>query len=308
MPVSLGCSNAQAADGGRARHCVRARRYRQVCHARGAWTTRRSILEFDDGDVTLLIGGHAGLGEWRRGVPRRRERPGADRRCRIAAPAGSLRAIADQCRATEDDEEQNGLSWRTCDCRRITPVSALPGTCIVAFIDYEEALAPAAALRRSLITAGPGVHPDGRAALADRGAVTSRRPVRRLAATARALQAGDFSQRVPVDGPSEVQGLGRAVAAMASDLAELLSQEQSRPPGGRGGEPIERPVPGNALARAADAADGGTRLGAHAAHRSRTTRSGSSAPQRRSSAAPNRSAGSSRTCSTSPASPPGACA
>jgi signal transduction histidine kinase len=107
-----------------------------------------------------------------------------------------------------------------------TPVPKLPGTCIVAYMNYQEALAPAAQLRMDLITRGTLFVIAG-VILSLIAARHIAAPVQRLAATARALQSGDFTQRVPVDGPTEVQGLGRAVASMANALAELLSQEQS---------------------------------------------------------------------------------
>jgi signal transduction histidine kinase len=52
-------------------------------------------------------------------------------------------------------------------------------------------------------------------------------PVRRLVSSARALQAGAFDTDVPVSGPQEVRSLGRALSAMAADLAQLVRREQA---------------------------------------------------------------------------------
>jgi signal transduction histidine kinase len=52
-------------------------------------------------------------------------------------------------------------------------------------------------------------------------------PVRRLALSARKLQAGQFERPLPLGGPSEVRALGRAFNAMSNDLAELVAREQT---------------------------------------------------------------------------------
>ena len=51
-------------------------------------------------------------------------------------------------------------------------------------------------------------------------------PLRRLAASARALAAGDFSKQMPVGGPSEVRKLARSFSAMTQALGEQMAREQ----------------------------------------------------------------------------------
>lgn len=106
------------------------------------------------------------------------------------------------------------------------PLAALGGACVDAHMDYEDAMAPAQLLRAQLVVQG--------ALFALLGAMFSliaahwiAAPVRRLADVAREVQAGHFRAKVPLAGPSEVQGLGRAFQGMAADLAELVAREQA---------------------------------------------------------------------------------
>ena len=106
------------------------------------------------------------------------------------------------------------------------PVASIGGGCIDAHVPYADALGPAEAQRSALVARG--------AMFVLLGALVSlvaarwiASPVQRLAQSARRLQSGDFSQRVPATGPSEVRALGRALAAMAADLAKLVTREQA---------------------------------------------------------------------------------
>ena len=181
------------------------------------------VLEFDDDDVAPLFLDRSGLG--RKGEAFLIDARGqALTRPRYGTMSTDLSAQARQCQAgtAPDNRDYRGAAVFAA----FSPVDKLPGTCIVAYIDHDEALSPAGDLRGSLITRGAAFVLAG-VLLSFIAARHIAAPVRRLATTARALQAGDFSQKVPVDGPTEVQRLGRAVAAMASNLAELLSQEQT---------------------------------------------------------------------------------
>ena len=190
-------------------------------------------LEFNDSDVAPLFEDETGLGTG--GVAFLIDERGRTlTRVRNSKPGLELPGVADRCRdeaATNPDnaatKEEEEIYFRN---RRVVasfwPVTSLRGTCLVAYLDYEEAMAPAAALRRTLITRGTAFVLTA-VLLSLIAARHIAAPMRRLAATVRAFQAGDFSQRVPVEGPAEVQGLGQAFAAMANDLAELVSQEQS---------------------------------------------------------------------------------
>jgi signal transduction histidine kinase len=146
---------------------------------------------------------------------------------RQPATTESLKAVFERCsRVPAGDAGDDERDYRG---RRVVAAYQLSydlaGTCVVAYTDYEEALAPVAEMRRELIARGAGFVIAG-ALLSLFAARRIAAPVKRLAVAARALQSGDFSKQVPISGPREVQDLGRALAAMASDLSDLVSQEQ----------------------------------------------------------------------------------
>jgi signal transduction histidine kinase len=181
------------------------------------------ILEFDDSDVTPLFTDRTGPGKAGEVILIQDDgRPLT--RARYTQASDSITIPAQECHTRPAETERNYRGDRV--FAFFAPVSGLPGACIVAYMDYQEALGPASDLRLALITRGTLFVLAG-VLLSLIAARHIAAPVQRLAETARALQSGDFSQRVPVDGPREVQGLGRAVAAMSNALAELLSQEQS---------------------------------------------------------------------------------
>jgi diguanylate cyclase (GGDEF)-like protein len=98
------------------------------------------------------------------------------------------------------------------------------GGCIHAHLEYDEALAPAEALRNQLAVRG--------VVFALVGVVLSlilsrwiARPVRRLAVSARAMESGDFNRPVPIAGPSEMRALGRGFANMARAIADLAQHD-----------------------------------------------------------------------------------
>jgi signal transduction histidine kinase/ActR/RegA family two-component response regulator len=106
------------------------------------------------------------------------------------------------------------------------PVSALGGGCIVANVQYADFLVPIRRLGRlflwasgGLILAGLGI------SLLIARAVT--KPIAKLAASARTLEAGQFDQAVPVGGPAEVQQLGRALSSMARSVGDLVEREHA---------------------------------------------------------------------------------
>ena len=106
------------------------------------------------------------------------------------------------------------------------PIGALGTACVAASLGYEEALAPAERLRADLVTRGAWFVLVG-AILSLVAAQWISAPVRRLAASARRLQTGQFERPIPLAGPSEVRALGRAFNAMGNDLAELVAMEQT---------------------------------------------------------------------------------
>ena len=136
-------------------------------------------------------------------------------------PRRSVAPVLPQTPTPSTPEDEAGRSH----CR-VPPSVRTSGACIVAYRPYDEALGPAAGMGLSLITQGVTFVLWGVLL----SLVAARRiaaPVKRLAESARALQAGHFGEPVPVAGPSEVRGLGRAFGAMATDLAELVSRERA---------------------------------------------------------------------------------
>jgi signal transduction histidine kinase/ActR/RegA family two-component response regulator len=106
------------------------------------------------------------------------------------------------------------------------PIAVLGTACVASRIGYDQALAPAAHLRRQLFASGAWFVLAG-AVLSLLAAHWIAAPVRRLAASARKLQIGRFDRPIPLSGPSEVRALGGAFNAMANDLAELVAKEQA---------------------------------------------------------------------------------
>jgi signal transduction histidine kinase/ActR/RegA family two-component response regulator len=106
------------------------------------------------------------------------------------------------------------------------PLAALSGACIVARVDYDEAVAAAAQLRADLVGRGAWFVLLG-ALVSLIAAQWIAAPVRRLAMSARHLQTGRFDRPIPLAGPAEVRALGRAFNAMGNDLAELVAKEQA---------------------------------------------------------------------------------
>ena len=179
-------------------------------------------IAFDGSDVAPIFAERAGLGE-------NGETFLVDARGRALTPlrySGAREGFTElalKCQTGTVPDERDYRGRRVVAAYHDAPV--LEGACIVAYTDYEEALAPVAEMRRELIARGAGFVIAG-ALLSLFAARRIAAPVKRLAVAARALQSGDFSKQVPISGPREVQDLGRALAAMASDLSDLVSQEQ----------------------------------------------------------------------------------
>jgi signal transduction histidine kinase len=108
-------------------------------------------------------------------------------------------------------------------------VEEIGGGCIMAHLDQSEAFAPAQALRTQVIVMS-AVFAGFAMVLSFAFAQSLGRPLVRLTARARALQAGDFSSPVPMEGPMEVRTFAEAFASMAQSLkvsrTALLDREQ----------------------------------------------------------------------------------
>ncbi len=106
------------------------------------------------------------------------------------------------------------------------PVAVLGDACVGASLRYAETLAPADRLRAVLVERVFWFVIAG-ALLSLVAAQWISAPVRRLAQSARKLQAGHFERPLPLRGPSEVRALGHAFNEMSNELAELVAKEQT---------------------------------------------------------------------------------
>ncbi|MDQ3421047.1 MAG: ATP-binding protein [Acidobacteriota bacterium] len=106
------------------------------------------------------------------------------------------------------------------------PVAVLGDACVGASLRYAETLAPADRLRAVLVERVFWFVIAG-ALLSLIAAQWISAPVRRLAQSARKLQAGHFERPLPLRGPSEVRALGHAFNEMSNELAELVAKEQT---------------------------------------------------------------------------------
>jgi signal transduction histidine kinase len=104
------------------------------------------------------------------------------------------------------------------------PVPALGGGCIVANLQYADAFVPIERLGRLFVFASTGFILAG-AVVSLVVARAATKPIARLAASARALEAGQFGQPVSISGPSEVRQLGRALSSMAQSVGRLVQRE-----------------------------------------------------------------------------------
>jgi signal transduction histidine kinase len=104
------------------------------------------------------------------------------------------------------------------------PVPAIGGGCIVANLQYADALLPIQRLGRLFAFAALGFILAG-AIISLIVARAATRPLARLAASARVLEAGQFGQPVPIEGPTEVRQLGSALSSMARSVGQLVERE-----------------------------------------------------------------------------------
>jgi signal transduction histidine kinase len=106
------------------------------------------------------------------------------------------------------------------------PSTVLGGGCVDAHVNHAEALEPSENLREELIVRGAAFVLMG-ALLSVIAAKRIAAPVKRLSDSAGRFQSGRFDEPVPIGGPSEVQALGQALAAMASEIEKLVRREQA---------------------------------------------------------------------------------
>jgi signal transduction histidine kinase/ActR/RegA family two-component response regulator len=123
--------------------------------------------------------------------------------------------------------EWRGIDYRGVDTfHGLHPVTGFAhGACVDAHFVVGDAFEPADTLLSTLVTRASIFAALGLAI----GLLASRwlaAPVLRLAASARALQEGDFEKPIRIDGPSEVRELGRSLATMARALGEMVGRER----------------------------------------------------------------------------------
>lgn len=140
---------------------------------------------------------------------------------RTPAPSGVLQS---RCRSGGEFVDVDFIGVKSFQSFRPLPV--LGQACVGARLGYDEALAPAERLRDALARRVVWFVIGG-IALSLIAAHWISAPIRRLAQSARQLQAGQFEQPIPLGGPSEVRALGRAFGAMSHDLEELVAKEQA---------------------------------------------------------------------------------
>ena len=140
-------------------------------------------------------------------------------------PPGSQ--VSEAGRSCIDASEWRGIDYRGLDTfHGMHPVDGfVGGACVDAHLTVTEALAPAARLLGVLLARGAVFAALGLVL----GLLASRwlaAPVLRLAASARALQDGDFERPIAINGPSEVRELGRSLATMARALGDMVGRER----------------------------------------------------------------------------------
>ena len=140
-------------------------------------------------------------------------------------PPGAALERLRECRAFAG--ERIGPDYRGVETiHGFRPLPGIGGGCVDVHVSYADVLAQAQALRDNLIRGGIYFALFG-ALMSLVGANRISAPVRRLARSARAIQAGNFSEPIPVGGPSEIRQLGEALRAMSAALSRLVTTEQA---------------------------------------------------------------------------------
>jgi len=144
-------------------------------------------------------------------------------RASISGPSGTTYVVfpfdlqSNLCRTTPGDSGPV--------LRRVAPLPALPGACVVAQQDEREAVVPALLQRRVVLAVAASAILLG-ALLAYALSTVITRPIARLQSRARQLQQGEFDLPVPVSGPAEIRDFAEVFAAMARSLR--ASREELR--------------------------------------------------------------------------------
>ena len=186
-------------------------------------------VQFDDGEIKAMFTQRAGLGEFGEVfLVDASKQPLTPLRFADSGPASRDVAVLEPLDGCEDGPNEvittDYRGVRTVHAFR--PAAVLSGGCIDAHVNHEEALAPSESLRDELVVRGSVFVLMG-AVLSVIAARRIAAPVRRMSQAASRIKAGHFDEPVPVDGPSEVQALGHALAAMAREIDKLVRREQA---------------------------------------------------------------------------------
>ena len=106
------------------------------------------------------------------------------------------------------------------------PATAIGGGCIIANLQYSDALVPIRRLSRMFTSASIVFVVIG-IALSFVVSHAIAKPIARLAAAARAMQEGRFDQPTGVGGPTEVRQLAHAFSSMARSIGDLVQREHT---------------------------------------------------------------------------------
>ena len=106
------------------------------------------------------------------------------------------------------------------------PAPAIGGGCVVANLQYSDALVPINRLGRTFMYAAAAFILVG-IALSFVVSHAIAKPIARLAGSAHAMQEGRFDQPVRAGGPTEVRQLARAFTTMARSIGDLVHREQA---------------------------------------------------------------------------------
>jgi len=106
------------------------------------------------------------------------------------------------------------------------PATAIGGGCIIANLQYSDALVPIRRLSRMFTSASIVFVVIG-IALSFVVSHAIAKPIARLAASARSMQEGRFEQPTGVGGPTEVRQLAHAFSSMAGSIGDLVQREHT---------------------------------------------------------------------------------
>jgi signal transduction histidine kinase len=131
-----------------------------------------------------------------------------------------------QCLAGESGEILTRDYRDTMVISGFRPAPAIGGGCIVANLQYSDAVVPIRRLGRTFMYASAGFVLLG-IALSFMVSHAIAKPIARLAASARAMQEGRFDHPVRGGGPAEVRQLSRAFSTMALSIGDLVRREHA---------------------------------------------------------------------------------